>query len=336
MRVVVTGAAGMIGSNLIHGLNQAGIDDLIAVDDLTDGSKYKNLLGAQLTDYFDKTEFYARFEQQNFGQIDVVFHQGACSNTLESDGRFMMENNYRCSKNLLDACQTQGTRLLYASSAATYGGSVAFREEPAHERPLNVYGYSKLLFDNAVRRQLAKTHRPHSTQIAGFRYFNVYGPREQHKGRMASVAHHHYHQFLQSGQVKLFGEYGGYGAGQQSRDFVFVDDVVAVNLWFLEHPECSGIFNLGTGQAQPFNDVAVATVNAVRTLQGHSAPLALDTMVKQGFIEYVEFPAELVGKYQCLTEAHLGRLRASGCTHSFANVASGVQTYVNWLSRQGQ
>jgi len=329
MKVVVTGAAGMIGSNLVLGLNQLGIDDVIAVDDLTDGPKYRNLLGAKISDYFDKGDFYSRFAKGEFGRVDAVLHEGACSDTMEHDGRFMLETNYRCSKDLLDACQAQGTRLLYASSAATYGGSASFREEPEFERPLNVYGYSKLLFDNVVRRMLPAAN----TQVAGFRYFNVYGPREQHKARMASVAFHHFNQFRDTGKVRLFGEYGGYAPGEQSRDFVFVDDVVAVNLWFLQNPGKSGIFNLGTGRAQPFNDVAVATVNAARALQGDAA-LSRAELVKQGLIEYIEFPQALVGKYQCFTQADLGRLRAAGCNHEFADVATGVTAYVSWLSSQ--
>ena len=328
MKIVVTGAAGMIGSNLVHGLNAIGITDVIAVDDLTDGPKYRNLLGAQLSDYFDKSEFYARFARGEFGKVDAVLHQGACSDTMEHNGRFMLDNNYRCSKDLLDACQAQGTRLLYASSAATYGGSASFREEPAFERPLNVYGYSKLLFDNVVRRMLPRA----TTQVVGFRYFNVYGPREQHKGRMASVAFHHFNQVRETGRVKLFGDYGGYAAGQQSRDFVFVDDVVAVNLWFLQHPDQSGIFNLGSGLAQPFNDVAVTVVNTARGLKGEPA-LSLADLVGQGLIEYIAFPDALVGKYQCLTQADLGRLRATGCTLSFSKVETGVERYVHWLNQ---
>jgi ADP-L-glycero-D-manno-heptose 6-epimerase len=319
MKVVVTGAAGMIGANLVLGLNSAGVDDVIAVDDLTDGAKYRNLLGARFADYFDKDDFYARFARGEFGRVDAVLHQGACSDTMEHNGRFMLENNYRCSKNLLDACQAQGTRLIYASSAATYGGSAAFREEPQFEQPLNVYGYSKLLFDNVVRRMLPGC----AQQVVGLRYFNVYGPREQHKARMASVAFHHYHQFIESGKVKLFGEYGGYAAGAQARDFVFVDDVVAVNLWFLQHPDKSGVFNLGTGRAQPFNDIALATINAVRGLRGQTR-LPLDALIGDGLLEYVDFPAALVGRYQCFTQADLTGLRATGCTHEFADVASGV------------
>ena len=331
LKIVVTGAAGMIGSNLVHGLNAIGIDDVIAVDDLTDGPKYRNLLGAKLSDYFDKSEFYTRFANGEFGHVDAVLHQGACSDTMEHDGRFMLDTNYRCSKDLLDACQAQGTRLLYASSAATYGGSASFREEPEFEQPLNVYGYSKLLFDNVVRRLLPNLSQPGSSQVAGFRYFNVYGPREQHKGRMASVAFHHFNQFRDTGKVKLFGDYGSYGPGQQSRDFVFVDDVVAVNLWFLQHPDRSGIFNLGTGRAQPFNDVAQATVNAARAVQGESA-LPLADLVRQGLVDYIDFPAALVGKYQCFTEADLARLRATGCDHVFADVQTGVRNYVDWLT----
>jgi len=327
MRVVVTGAAGFIGSNLVLGLNQFGIDDVIAVDDLTDGPKFRNLLGARISDYFDKDEFYARFARAEFGHVDAVFHEGACSNTMEHDGRFMLANNYRCSKDLLDACQAQGTRLLYASSAATYGGSDTFREEPAFEQPLNVYGYSKLLIDQVVRRVLPTA----TAQVVGFRYFNVYGPREQHKGRMASVAFHHYQQLRETGRVRLFGDYGGYGPGQQARDFVFVDDVVAVNLWFLQHPDRSGIFNLGSGRAQPFNDVARAMVNAVRE-RGGEPPLTLTAMLREGLVEYIAFPEALVGKYQCHTEADLSWLRAAGCEHSFADVAEGVRRYEAFLA----
>ncbi len=326
MKVIVTGAAGMIGSNLVHGLNAMGIDDIVAVDDLTDGQKYRNLQGAAIADYLDRREFYPMFERGDFGPVDVVFHQGACSDTMEHDGRLMLDLNYRASKTLLDGCLARGTRLLYASSAATYGGSASFREEPEFEHPLNVYGWSKLLFDNVVRRALPDVR----TQVAGFRYFNVYGPREQHKGRMASVAFHQFGQFEGDGKVRLFGEYSGYAAGDQRRDFVFVDDVVTVNLWFLEHPEASGIFNLGSGRAEPFNAVAMAVVNAARAERGEAA-LPLPALVEAGTIEYVPFPDALVGKYQCHTEADLTRLRDAGCDHAFADVATGVAHYMAWL-----
>jgi len=317
----------MIGSNIAHGLNAAGVDDIIAVDDLRDGQKFRNLLGVAISDYFDQDEFYGRFSRRELGKIAAVFHQGACSDTMEHDGRLMLRNNYRCSKDLLEACQAQGVRLMYASSAAIYGSSMTFREQSRFERPLNVYGYSKLLFDDAVRRMLAGA----SSQVVGLRYFNVYGPREQHKGRMASVAFHHFNQYRDTGKVRLFGDYGGYGPGQQSRDFVFVNDVVAVNLWFLAHPQCSGVFNLGTGRAQAFNEVAHATVNACRAQRGEPA-LTLEQQIKQGMVEYIPIPEALVGKYQCHTEADLSALRAAGCDHEFADVATGVRRYVEWLS----
>lgn len=327
MKIVVTGAAGMIGSNLVHALNREGHDDVIAVDDLTDGRKHANLAGARLSDYFDRRDFYGRFARGELGRVDVVFHQGACSDTMEADGRLMLDLNYRSSKDLLDACLAQGTRLLYASSAAVYGGSATFREAPAFERPLNVYGFSKLLFDNVVRRALPSA----GTQVAGFRYFNVYGPREQHKGRMASVAFHQFGQWQSEQRIRLFGAYGGYGPGAQMRDFVFVDDVVAVNLWFLRHPEASGIFNVGSGRAQPFNDVALAVATGRRAAEGLQAP-TLASLVQSETLEYIDFPAALVGQYQCFTEADLGALRAAGCDHVFADVATGVARYGAWLS----
>jgi len=250
---------------------------------------------------------------------------------METDGRYMMDNNYGVSCQLWVACQAQGTRLLYASSAATYGGSSSFVETPKFEKPLNVYGYSKLLFDQRMRRAMGGDFKRNQAQVVGFRYFNVYGPREQHKGRMASVAYHQFHQFKQDGHVKLFGEYGGYAAGEQERDFVFIDDVVGVNLWFFDHPEQSGLFNLGTGRAQPFNDVALAVVNAELTAQGKQ-PLALGEAVAKQLIRYIPFPDALRGKYQCFTQADLKALRASGCDHVFADVATGVSSYMQWLA----
>ena len=355
-RFVVTGAAGFIGSNLIKGLNARGIDDIIAVDDLTQGDKFRNLAALQIADYVDAGMFYDKFAQGAYGPVEAVFHEGACSDTMEANGQYMMANNYTLSVGLFHACQTRGARLLYASSAATYGMALpikagsgmpaAFRETPAHERPLNVYGYSKLLFDQRMRRECgadflrampgpANSPGPPGKggQVVGFRYFNVYGPHEQHKGRMASVAFHQFHQFQSQGKVKLFGEYGGYGPGAQMRDFVYIDDVVAVNLWFLDHPQHSGIFNLGTGRAQPFNDVALAVVNAARARQGAPA-LGLAPAAAAGLVEYVPFPDALRGKYQCYTQADLSALRSLGCNHVFSDVSSGVSHYVNWLARQ--
>jgi ADP-L-glycero-D-manno-heptose 6-epimerase len=331
MKIVVTGAAGFIGSNIVRGLNARGITDIIAVDDLRDGDKFRNLADLQIADYVDHTVFYDRFAHGAYGQVEAVFHEGACSDTMETDGRYMMDNNYGVSCQLWVACQAQGTRLLYASSAATYGGSSSFVETPKFEKPLNVYGYSKLLFDQRMRREMGGDFKRNQAQVVGFRYFNVYGPREQHKGRMASVAYHQFHQFKQDGHVKLFGEYGGYAAGEQERDFVFIDDVVGVNLWFFDHPEQSGLFNLGTGRAQPFNDVALAVVNAELTAQGKQ-PLALGEAVAQQLIRYIPFPDALRGKYQCFTQADLKALRASGCDHVFADVATGVSSYMQWLA----
>ncbi|MEP6966235.1 MAG: ADP-glyceromanno-heptose 6-epimerase [Polaromonas sp.] len=331
MKIVVTGAAGFIGSNLVKGLNARGIDDIIAVDDLTQGDKFRNLADLRIADYVDADDFYGRFAEGAFGKIDAVFHEGACSDTMEQDGKYMMDNNYTLSCDLFRACRTRNTRLLYASSAATYGGSDTFSESPQHEKPLNVYGYSKLLFDQRMRRELGARFENAQTQVAGFRYFNVYGPREQHKGRMASVAFHQFNQFQSEGKVKLFGDYGGYAAGGQMRDFVFIDDVVAVNLWFFDHPEKSGIFNLGTGRAQPFNDVALAVVNTLRKAQ-NALPLSLEDAARGGMIDYINFPEALVGKYQSYTQADLSALRAAGCQHAFADVQTGVTEYMQWLS----
>jgi ADP-L-glycero-D-manno-heptose 6-epimerase len=332
MKIVVTGAAGFIGSNIIRGLNARGIDHIIAVDDLTEGDKFRNLADLKIADYLDKDVFYELFAQGAFGKVEAVFHEGACSDTMESDGKYMMDNNYTLSCGLFNSCQQAGTRLIYASSAATYGGSDTFRETPEFEHPLNVYGYSKLLFDQRMRRECGDNFKKFKRQVVGFRYFNVYGPREQHKGRMASVAFHQFNQFKAEGRVKLFGEYGGYPSGGQMRDFVFIDDVVAVNLWFLDHPNLSGIFNLGTGRAQPFNDVALSVVNALRGAKGEHA-LDLAGAAQAGLIEYVPFPDALRGKYQCYTQADLTALRASGCDHIFADVQSGVTQYMATLSQ---
>jgi ADP-L-glycero-D-manno-heptose 6-epimerase len=327
MRVVVTGAAGFIGSNLVHALNARGIDDVIAVDDLTNGQQFRNLVGTQLSGYVDVDDFYPRFERGDFGHVDAVLHQGACSDTMVHDGKLMMARNHECSRRLIEACLQQGTRLIYASSAAVYGGSTVFAEEPANERPLNVYGWSKLVFDQAVRRALRAGA---ASQIAGLRYFNVYGPREQHKGRMASVAFHHFGQFREHGQVALFGDYGGYGPGAHERDFVWVGDIVDVNLWLLEHSGASGVFNLGSGRAEPFNAVAAAMLNACRADSGEP-PLGLSALVEAGLLRYVPFPDALRGHYQCHTQADLRGLRRAGYDRPMTNVSTGVALYAQWL-----
>jgi ADP-L-glycero-D-manno-heptose 6-epimerase len=328
MYTIVTGAAGFIGSNLVKALNERGVDQIIAVDNLTRADKFKNLVDCEIVDYLDKQEFFERLLAGHFdGDVDALFHQGACSDTMEADGRYMMENNFRYSLGMLDWCIDQEVQFLYASSAATYGGSSEFREERPFEAPLNVYGYSKFLFDQIVRQRLPEA----SSQIVGFRYFNVYGPRESHKGRMASVAFHHYNQFRSEHKVKLFEGCDGYANGEQKRDFVYVGDVTRVNLYFLDHPEESGIFNLGTGRAQSFNDLAVANVNSCRALAGEPKQ-SLEELLKQGFIEYIPFPDALKGKYQSFTQADLSKLRKAGYEAPFASVEQGVAHYVQWLN----
>jgi len=323
MYYVVTGAAGFIGSRIVEALNRAGVTDIVAVDNLSRSAKVANLARLEIADFLDKGEFLQRLDGFD-GAVEAVLHQGACSDTMELDGRYMMENNYRYSKALLDWCQEAEIPLLYASSASVYGAGAEFREERACERPLNVYGYSKFLFDQLVRRALpGKT-----AQIAGFRYFNVYGPNEAHKGRMASVAFHAYNQLVATGKVQLFEGSAGYGNGEQRRDFVHVDDVVDVNLWFLEHREVSGIFNCGSGRAQTFNQLAAATINSVQGTDHTARELA-----QRGFIEYIPFPEGLRERYQSFTEADLSRLRAAGYRGEFKSVEHGVASYVNELRR---
>ncbi|NBT98736.1 MAG: ADP-glyceromanno-heptose 6-epimerase [Betaproteobacteria bacterium] len=293
--IIVTGAAGFIGSQVVKALNQRGERAILAVDNLTKGDKFRNLVMLDIADYMDKTELLGRLQQ--LGKIDAVFHQGACSDTTGSDGRYMMNNNYNYSIHLLDFCQQQRIPLIYASSAATYGNSSTFKEDPRYEAPLNVYGYSKWLFDQVVRRRLGATTAP----IVGLRYFNVYGPGEAHKGRMASVSFHH---------------------------FIAVQDVAQINCWMYEHPQVSGIFNVGTGVAASFNQLAQSVINAHLVREGHKA-LSLESMQQQGLIQYLDFPEDLKGKYQSFTQADITRLREAGCDYRFMPVAEGVEAYVS-------
>jgi len=323
MALIVTGAAGFIGANVVKALNLRGERDIVAVDNLSRADKVPNLADLEIADFLDKRDFLELLRGGLEGDFDAVIHQGACSDTMETDGRYMMENNYEYSKALLDWCQERAIPFIYASSASVYGSGREFREAREHEAPLNVYGYSKFLFDQLVRRRLGEA----TAQVAGFRYFNVYGPREAHKARMASVAFHFFNQYLATGRVRLFEGSDGYADGEQIRDFVSVEDVVRVNLFFLDHPDVSGIFNVGTGRAESFNAVARATINAIRRSKGEKE-LSLAELKSAGAIEYIPFPPQLVGKYQSFTQADIGALRAAGYTAPFLDVDAGVGRYV--------
>lgn len=327
MYYIVTGAAGFIGSNLVRALNERGESNIIAVDNLKRADKFRNLVDCEVADYLDKEDFLKKLQDGFFdGLVSAVLHQGACSDTMESDGRYMMANNYQYSLELLNYCQNEEIPFLYASSASVYGGGGVFKESREYEAPLNVYAYSKFLFDQIVRRRWHKRN----AQIVGLRYFNVYGPREQHKGRMASVAYHFFNQYRAEGRVRLFEGCDGYENGGQLRDFVSIEDVVKVNMYFLDNPHKAGIFNLGTGQAQSFNDVAVATVNTLRLAEGKPA-LSLAELQQQELITYIPFPDALRGKYQSYTQADMAALRNTGYAEPFLSVEQGVARYVEQM-----
>jgi len=310
--IVVTGGAGFIGSNLVRALNARGRGDVVVVDDLRDGHKFVNLVACEIADYFDRDQFLERLETGAIVRPEAIFHQGACAVTTEWDGRYMLENNYRYSVRLFEYCVANDVPLIYASSAAVYGASKTFKEDDrTAERPLNVYGYSKLLFDQYVRRHAARAR----AQVAGLRYFNVYGPGEAHKGSMASVAFHLRGQVVERGEARLFEGSGGYAAGEQRRDFVYVGDVANVNVWLLDHPDVSGIFNVGTGASASFNDVARAIIAGL----------------KKGTIHYIPFPPALAASYQSFTQADISALRAAGYGAPFNDVRAGIASYLEAL-----
>lgn len=312
---IVTGGSGFIGSNIVKALNERGIDDILVVDNLTNGVKFLNLPDCEIADYMDKRDFIEQVDSGAFtAPVEAVFHLGACSATTEWDGHYIMKNNFEYSKSLLHFCQDKNAQYIYASSASVYGdGSQGFREQRSCESPLNVYGYSKFLFDQYVRRHQQELR----SQVVGFRYFNVYGPREGHKGSMSSVAYHLHNQLKEGDTVRLFEGTDGYDNGAQRRDFIYVGDVVDVNLWFLDHAQVSGIFNVGTGRSQTFNDVAHAVID----------------WNKRGTLEYIPFPDHLKGRYQSFTEADISELRRVGYTGEFKTVEQGVRDYLKWLER---
>lgn len=313
--IVVTGAAGFIGSNLVAGLNRRGHTRILAVDDLRDGRKCLNLADLEFADYLEFDAFAAAIEADRNLGIEAVFHQGACSDTTEWDGRYVMANNFNYSRQLLHYCQRRQVPLIYASSASVYGAGTVFREGRAHERPLNPYAFSKFAFDQHVRAHWSRC----TAQVAGLRYFNVYGPREAHKGKMASVAYHFYRQVAADGECRLFEGSDGYKAGEQRRDFIHVDDCVDVNLWLWEQG-ISGIYNCGTGRSQTFNEVA----DAVLAWHG------------KGRKRYIPFPEELEGYYQSFTEADMSALRSAGYARPARPVEEGVPQYLDWLTENGK
>ncbi|MGA2050482.1 MAG: ADP-glyceromanno-heptose 6-epimerase [Terracidiphilus sp.] len=319
--LIVTGGAGFIGSNLVHELNANGITDILVVDNLANAQKFVNLNGARYVDYMDKREFRRAIRDNALGtnQIDGILHQGACSNTLEDDGVYMMDNNFQYTKEVLGFAVRWEAPLVFASTAAVYGlsGPGHFAPTLNNENPLNVYGYSKLAFDHYFRNQVAQGRVPMTA--VGLRYFNAYGPREQHKGRMASVIHHFTKLMKETGKVRLFAGTGGYGDGEQRRDFVYVRDVARLNMFFAQlgpyAPRAGqaakafrGVVNAGTGLSRSFNDVA----HALMAVHGEVP------------IEYIPFPADLDGRYQHFTEADLTGLRELGCDLEFTTLEQGI------------
>lgn len=323
--IIVTGGAGLIGSNVVAALNARGRTDILVVDHLKNGRKMVNLADLNILDYMDRDDFLQAIEDgHDFGKVEAIFHLGACSATTEWDGQYVMRNNFAYSKALLHWCQKHGVPFLYASSASVYGlAENGFKEERACELPINMYAYSKFQFDQYVRGVNSQLSSQLTSQVAGFRFFNVYGPREGHKGSMASTPFHFNNQIKEAGVAKLFAGTDGYGDGEQNRDFVFVGDCVKVLLWFFEHQDKSGIFNLGTGRARTFNDV----VNAV--IGWHE-----EKGRKGATVTYIPFPEHLKGAYQSHTQADITALRAAGYDGAFLDVKEGVGLYLDWLNRK--
>src|SRR5271156_4353558 len=301
--IILTGGAGFIGSNLLGALNAKGVTDVLVVDRV--GNSSRNLKDLRFSNLMRPEEFRHAIERRILpNRIEAIFHQGACADTTCTDGRYMIENNFTFSKLILHFALSGKIPFVYASSAAVYGSSSAFAPSRENERPLNLYGLSKLAFDNHVRSVAARSE----STVAGLRYFNVYGPRESHKGKMASMVYQLHQQLKSSGCARLFKGTGGYADGEQLRDFVFVGDVARVNLALTEGPVRHGIFNVGTGRARSFNDVA----NIVIAQLGAVA------------IDYVPVPENVVDKYQSFTQAELSGLRHAGYTENLSSLEDGI------------
>ena len=314
--IIVTGGAGFIGSNIVKGLNDRGREDVLIVDNLTNMVKFKNIQGLKALDYMDKQNFIEAIKNGKFddANIEVIFHEGACSDTMEYNGKYMMENNFEYTKTLMHFALKKKIQLIYASSASTYGsGKHGFSEKPACEEALNVYAFSKLFFDNYMRRYFDNAE----SQIVGLRYFNVYGPQENHKGKMASMIFQMFNQWKAEGKVKLFEGIDGYGNGEQVRDFIYVKDVVKVNFFFWDHPELKGIYNCGTGHAHTFNTLAKGVLKYFGS----------------GELEYVPFPEVLKGKYQSFTEADSSKLLAAGYDGGFTDIEEAIAEYCELLDK---
>jgi len=321
--ILVTGGAGFIGSAIVWGLNQNGRDDIVVVDHLGLGEKWKNLARQNL-DFIVPKENFPQWLKDNSKAIEAVFHLGACSATTERDGDYLMRNNVLFTKELWDYCTQHSIPFLYASSAATYGAEEeTFSDEHAHINrlvPINKYGWSKQLFDAwAIKQKKAPP------AWFGFKFFNVYGPQEYHKGAQASVVYHAFPQVRDTGELRLFKSYReGIGHGEQQRDFVYVKDIVRILLHFWQNARAipSGLYNLGTGQARSFKDLGSAVFTA---------------MGKPEKFEWIEMPDSLKNQYQYFTEADLGKLRGTaGYTGEFFSLEDGVSDYVRNYLLQNQ
>lgn len=316
--IIVTGGAGFIGSNIVAGLEKAGKKDIVVIDELGSDDKWRNIAKRELCAVVPPAEVQ-EFLEINEEDIDAVIHMGAISATTETDADLIIHTNFTLSWDLWEFCAVYNKPFIYASSAATYGdGSLGFDDDPSLKhvnalRPLNAYGWSKALFDRKIARDV-KEGRLRPPQYAGLKFFNVYGPNEYHKGGQKSVVAHIFPQVRADETVKLFKSYHpDYRDGWQLRDFVWVGDCVNVVLWLLNHPKVSGLFNVGSGEARSFYDLAKATFHA----------LGLEEK-----IDYRDMPEELRGKYQYYTQADLSRLRAAGYKAPMTSLEEGVRQYV--------